>query len=178
MRAFFAKSPMGVYSYTITPETDTTNDVPHAIVVVGYSARPDGSGGYWIAKNSWGEGFADKGFFKVAFGTAGVMEPRYTFGLEWASTDTGIRPHPASAFVVFDGRGDPGAAGACGWYKSVRGDYGSRVARKVGVPVARLLSDNAALFGANPGGFLPPGTRVRVCEPDKCELGQSGGGKH
>ena len=37
--------------------------VPHAVVLVGY----DNNREFWIAKNSWGVDFANKGFFKVSF---------------------------------------------------------------------------------------------------------------
>ncbi|KAL6855948.1 hypothetical protein ACP4OV_018750 [Aristida adscensionis] len=40
-------------------------DTDHAVTVVGYGAEPAGDGGrkYWIVKNSWSEGWGDKGFF-------------------------------------------------------------------------------------------------------------------
>ena len=38
----------------------------HAIVLVGY----DNTGEYWIARNSWGTGWGDQGFFKVRFPAA------------------------------------------------------------------------------------------------------------
>lgn len=34
----------------------------HAVVLVGYNNEQQ----YWIAKNSWGDGWADNGFFKVS----------------------------------------------------------------------------------------------------------------
>lgn len=40
----------------------------HSIVAVGY----DDAGGYWIAKNSYGTGFGDDGYFKIGYGECGV----------------------------------------------------------------------------------------------------------
>jgi C1A family cysteine protease len=36
----------------------------HAIVIVGY----DDADSCWICKNSWGDGFGEKGFFRIAYG--------------------------------------------------------------------------------------------------------------
>jgi C1A family cysteine protease len=43
-----------------------TGDVAggHCVSLVGYSD----AGGYWIAKNSWGPGWGDGGYFKIAYG--------------------------------------------------------------------------------------------------------------
>lgn len=40
----------------------------HAISVVGYEDTP----GCWIAKNSWGPGWGDGGFFRIAYGDCGI----------------------------------------------------------------------------------------------------------
>ncbi|WP_052385515.1 C1 family peptidase [Streptomyces sp. NRRL F-2890] len=40
----------------------------HCVCVVGYSDE----GRYWICKNSWGDGWADDGFFKIGYGEAGI----------------------------------------------------------------------------------------------------------
>ncbi len=40
----------------------------HCVCIVGY----DTAGGYWICKNSWGTGFGESGFFKIAFGQCGI----------------------------------------------------------------------------------------------------------
>lgn len=40
----------------------------HCVCIVGY----DTAGGYWICKNSWGTGFGESGYFKIAFGQCGI----------------------------------------------------------------------------------------------------------
>ncbi|MUG93591.1 peptidase C1 [Scytonema sp. UIC 10036] len=40
----------------------------HCISIVGY----DDSQGFWICKNSWGTGWGEQGFFKIAYGECGI----------------------------------------------------------------------------------------------------------
>jgi len=40
----------------------------HAILIVGYN----NNGGYWICKNSWGKGWGDNGYFKIAYGECDI----------------------------------------------------------------------------------------------------------
>lgn len=45
----------------------------HAVTIVGY----DDSKGYWIAKNSWGTGWGESGWFKIAYGECGIDDYAY-----------------------------------------------------------------------------------------------------
>jgi uncharacterized protein (UPF0297 family) len=40
----------------------------HNVVVVGYSEAEQ----YWICKNSWGTGWGEQGFFRIAYGEGGI----------------------------------------------------------------------------------------------------------
>jgi C1A family cysteine protease len=51
--------------YTCKKPGDNLN---HAIVLVGYND----SGGYWIAKNSWGSNWNGNGYFKVGYGKCNI----------------------------------------------------------------------------------------------------------
>ncbi|WP_198351761.1 C1 family peptidase [Streptomyces typhae] len=46
----------------------------HCVCVVGY----DDEGGYWICKNSWGEDWGERGFFRVRYGAVGIDAEMWT----------------------------------------------------------------------------------------------------
>lgn len=48
----------------------------HCVSIVGY----DDPGGYWICKNSWGTGWGESGFFKIAYGQCGIETWSGPFG--------------------------------------------------------------------------------------------------
>jgi len=46
---------------------------PHYVTLVGYNDDP----GYWIVKNSWGKGYQDNGWFKIAYGECGIEKKSF-----------------------------------------------------------------------------------------------------
>lgn len=40
----------------------------HCVAIVGYNDNP----GYWICKNSWGNGWGDQGYFNIAYGECAI----------------------------------------------------------------------------------------------------------
>jgi C1A family cysteine protease len=52
------------YTSGILTATDCGNDVDHAVVAVGYQL-----GNYWNVRNSWGTGWGENGYIRLAFGT-------------------------------------------------------------------------------------------------------------
>jgi hypothetical protein len=59
------------YSGGILSATSGCNSqVNHAVLITGWGTDPQ-AGEYWIVKNSWGVGWGDAGFFKVAMNVGG-----------------------------------------------------------------------------------------------------------
>ena len=52
---------------------DPDEPINHAVVIVGY----DDTGGYWIARNSWGPTWHDNGYFKVGYGECSIEQYVY-----------------------------------------------------------------------------------------------------
>ncbi|MFC6703717.1 C1 family peptidase [Flexivirga alba] len=56
----------GVYTYNASTSGNVIGG--HCVCIVGY----DDAHGCWIAKNSWGTGWGEQGFFRIAYGSAGI----------------------------------------------------------------------------------------------------------
>ncbi len=58
------------YNYRTGVYRHTTGSLlgGHCVCIVGYNT----AGKYWICKNSWGTGFGESGYFKIAFGDCGI----------------------------------------------------------------------------------------------------------
>ena len=63
---FFYYYTGGVYTY----HEKTSGDVigGHCVQIIGY----DDAQKCWIAKNSWGTGWGEDGYFRIAYGSAGI----------------------------------------------------------------------------------------------------------
>ncbi|GMR30911.1 hypothetical protein PMAYCL1PPCAC_01106, partial [Pristionchus mayeri] len=46
-------------------DKECTEDVTHAVLVVGYGTDPRG-GDYWLVKNSWGTNWGEQGYIRMA----------------------------------------------------------------------------------------------------------------
>jgi C1A family cysteine protease len=66
MRVFddFSYYQSGIYKVT----NGATFEALHAVCVIGYSD----TGKYWIVKNSWGTGWGEGGYFRIAYGQVGL----------------------------------------------------------------------------------------------------------
>ncbi|WIA14374.1 hypothetical protein OEZ85_002903 [Tetradesmus obliquus] len=63
---------------------DPSTSVMHAVFCYGWWDRPGIlSDGYWICKNSWGPGWGLGGSFRVAYGSAFIMQPDHTFAMQF-----------------------------------------------------------------------------------------------
>lgn len=63
-------SKMGSYQSGIVPVSICTQGFPdHAVQIVGVNVE----GGYWIMRNSWGDWWGDRGYFKIALVRTSVI---------------------------------------------------------------------------------------------------------
>ncbi len=69
----------------------------HAICIVGY----DDAGGYWICKNSWGQVWGEKGWFKIAYGDCGVGSRFAFYTAEFTNDDDILMPREGRVFARF-----------------------------------------------------------------------------
>ena len=124
----------GIYS-----PTSTVVDGGHCVCVVGY----DDTSGCWICKNSWGTGWGEGGFFRIAYAQCGIDHEMWAvdgvssqnFKISWLSTGTylGVNDFVASDnrqyFAIMQGDGnfvlyhgsDPSSQGPAFWASNTYG---------------------------------------------------------
>ncbi len=61
------------YSSGIYKKTSNTVAGGHCVCIVGYNDAQS----YWICKNSWGAGWGESGFFRIAYGECGIDAGEY-----------------------------------------------------------------------------------------------------
>ncbi len=85
----------GIYSYVEGKKLGG-----HAVFLVGYN---DEDGGYFIVKNSWGENWGEKGYFKIAYSQIGS---KVSFGMSSVAYKRAFRHGDANLSYSgsFDGR--------------------------------------------------------------------------
>ena len=67
--AFYKENcPEYIYRY----DGNSDDKGGHALTIVGYGLKDDRY--YWIAQNSWGSSFCDRGFIKIEFGQVGIEQ--------------------------------------------------------------------------------------------------------
>jgi hypothetical protein len=96
LKPFFNATPKGIYTRSAAaakPGSSSSSKgdaIEHAVVVVGY----DNDGAFWVMRNSWGDGFAEGGYFRVSGGTLGPPHIRgrvaavvvlVCYGMVWAA---------------------------------------------------------------------------------------------
>jgi hypothetical protein len=133
-KKFFAdpKNAKAVYK----PSKGAKFQETHAVVIVGYNLTE----GSWLCLNSWGPNFADNGLFRVAFGAANIAQPPDVYGITWTPTfaeDGQLEPGKLPPL--------PGRPG-CVAYTAKPNDFLSRVALLAGLPLPKLLLDNAKVI--------------------------------
>jgi hypothetical protein len=102
----------GVYSHT-----SGSLQGAHAVLLIGYNDV----GEYFIVKNSWGSGWGESGYFRIAYTelNSAVFFGQYTIGYSRTATACSYAVEPSSA--SFDSNGGQGtvgvtaSVGTCGW---------------------------------------------------------------
>jgi len=94
--AFGAAPAVGVYTRPVPFQDDGV----HAMLVVGF----DDTQRCWIVKNSWGTGFADNGFVRIAYGQAWLENPPWT-GVKNTNPDPWTKRRQHNGVVVESGNG-------------------------------------------------------------------------
>ncbi|MCG2661790.1 MAG: DUF333 domain-containing protein [Kiritimatiellae bacterium] len=87
--------------------------VNHAIALVGWDDNPpEGGGGCWILRNSWGTSWGESGYMRIRYNAARVAcEACY---LIYLGTDMNVRP--VTGDIDGDGRDDLSAVVKSNWY--------------------------------------------------------------
>lgn len=60
------------YYRGILTTTKCTNSPDHSVTMVGWGVDSDSGIEYWIVKNSWGTGWGDNGYIRIATSPSGV----------------------------------------------------------------------------------------------------------
>ena len=99
---------MGYRSGVYRKTANATRRGGHCVAIVGYND----AGNYWICKNSWGSGWGDNGYFKIAYGEVGIDNEVWGVeGIEDSGTlrkkITGLWANSSTrnAYVAFAGEG-------------------------------------------------------------------------
>lgn len=71
-------SDFNYYTGGVYRNYDDDNPIGHSVVIVGYdNTWGDHGDGYWICKNSWGGGWGEDGWFRIAYEESDIG--RYTY---------------------------------------------------------------------------------------------------
>uniref|UniRef100_A0A383W5T9 Peptidase C1A papain C-terminal domain-containing protein n=1 Tax=Tetradesmus obliquus TaxID=3088 RepID=A0A383W5T9_TETOB len=99
----------GVFNFTEDPRRlNPGNIIMHAVFCYGWWDNPANlDDGYWLCKNSWSSAWGLHGSFKVAYGVACIMQPDYTFALQFGPASAAERSAAASNRLLPSIANDP-----------------------------------------------------------------------
>eukprot|EP00775_Hariotina_reticulata_P009842 gene9842-10001_t len=123
----------------------------HAVFVIGYNNDQQ----WWLVKNSYGVGFADGGFMRIAYDACDIMPSGRIFIVGWVPNNPAQLPRLCVT-------PDPGNS-KCYRYTAKPTDFLTRVAQASGIRLSRLLQDNVDIV--KDMGQPLKGLTVRLCNP-------------
>jgi hypothetical protein len=115
--AICASPALQFYSSGVVGDDSCCQELNHGVLAVGYQmpadadADADGQGGHWVIKNSWGAGWGEEGFFRLARAS---KSPSGACGV-----------YQAASFPLKKGDSNPPVpevCGALGWTECPLGD--------------------------------------------------------
>ena len=101
--AICASSNLQLYGGGVFPEKSCCTELNHGVLAVGYEAEAsNGAEPHWVIKNSWGEGWGEDGFFRLA--------------KESKSPEGACGVHKAASFPLKKGSTNPEVPELCGYF--------------------------------------------------------------
>lgn len=88
--SFFARSPSGVLEEV--PDRDGSEVSGHAAILIGFA------NGAWKVKNSWGEEFADGGYFRISKQLLEAARPSF---IDIFFYEHDLRPEDRKAYIEY-----------------------------------------------------------------------------
>lgn len=117
----------------------------HCVTLIGY----DDAGGYWIGRNSWGTGWGDGGYFKIAYGQCHI-EDYQAVGLSGVSLRAWLPDQQIAGLWSNEADGNVWAyASARGWLKLDSGNVATNAAMLADLAASKSLGRPVGLFEDN-----------------------------
>jgi hypothetical protein len=142
-------------------EHEGTEEINHAVLIIGWDDAACGGEGAWLCKNSWGEGWGLDGFFWIKYGTCnigyGTQRVIYNSGLDlWHSSHSILDPDGDG-----DDRADPGESVAMQvmlWCDILSPDRTGVTASLSTTGTSVVITQQTVYYGAVPAGYNSPGS--------------------
>ena len=142
-------------------EHEDTEQINHAVLIVGWEDTLCGGEGAWLCKNSWGEGWGLDGFFWIKFGTCRIgyatQRVLYNSGLDvWYAGHSILDPGGDG-----DDRADPGESVAMEvtlWCDILSTDRTNVLATLSTTGSIATITQSTVSYGTIPAGYNSPGT--------------------
>jgi C1A family cysteine protease len=117
----------------------------HCVTLIGY----DDAGGYWIGRNSWGAGWGEGGYFKIAYGQCNI-ETYQVVGLSGVSLRAWLPDQQVTGLWSNEADGNVWAHGATrGWLKLDSGNVATNAGMLAGLAASKSLGRPVGLFEDN-----------------------------